>query len=360
MDKIRTKLMLISGLAFLRPLLRDAGFDTDEGLVLLFDTSKIARQFFAACTECLNATEVGSLKKDVTAENYQAGFHICRPSDDPDLLEDFLLNKDFLPVVISGGQIPTCLEEPYIIRISSEPFNVIIYDFFEEFDEFADYVIENTETVVERLETVDISRFLQVSAVGNEDVLILQTFLAVGVIWDDFIQSVTPSQEFFEDFFLQCAYMVKKMRDFFDHIDMKDEISDMFFQYLEDHPEIKISHANEVTSVGLNAIEACKAILYDTDFYYIPERLVKKICEPLLATKSLGTLKKQLAGEGIIERNSDGYTVKKKFWTVYGNSDRMRAIKFKKEALLSREGLNLEEFFCDIDESDENGGMSCI
>lgn len=356
MDKIRTQLRLISGLAFLRPLLRETGFDIDEGLVLLFDTKKIAQRFLAECVKNVNAIEVGSLKKNVNAENFEAGFHIFRSSDDPDLLVDFLRDKDFLPVLISGGKIPTCLEEPYIIRISFEFFDNIIHDFSEEFNGFRNYVIQNVSLVVQRIKTVNLSQPLEMAAVDNEEVLILQTFLAVGVIWYDFTQSVTPNQDFFNDFFWQCSAMVKKMRDFSDHVDLEDEIADLTFEYMENHPELQIISVEEVTDEGQKAIEACEAILFDDDFYYIPERLVKWICAPLLATKPVGVLKEELAKEGIIVCNLDGYTVKKKYWTVDGNSNRMRAIKFVKDMLITREGLALEELVFNKEEEE----VSCI
>lgn len=356
MVEIEKQLMLISGLAFLRPLLQDSGFDTSEGLVLLFDTHKNAQYFLNECVRNVNAVEVGSLKKGVSVENYEAAFHILRCSADADLLVDFFHNKAFYPVLLSGGQIPTYLDEPIVIRIFSAPFDKVMRSFSRKFEMFAKYVAKNADTVVKKLKSLHVSKYLKHAAVENEEKRILQTFLAVGFVWNDFMSSITLPLAFFDDFARQCLSMVKKSRDFFDHVDLEEEMSEVIFQYLEHHPEVKIFHANEVTQAGLNAIEVSEAILFDDDFYYIPERLVKRICAPLLATKSVGVLKEELAKEGIIVCNLDGYTVKKKYWTVDGNSNRMRAIKFVKDMLITREGLALEELVFNKEEEE----VSCI
>lgn len=360
MVEIEKQLMLISGLAFLRPLLQDSGFDTSEGLVLLFDTHKNARYFLDEFVRKANAVEIGSLKKSVSVENYEAAFHILRCSDESELLVDFFHDKSFYPVLLSGGQIPTCLDEPVVIRVFTAPFGAAIGGFSWKFEKFAEYVIKNADTIGKKLKSLHVSKYLKHAAVENEEKRNLQTFLAVGFVWNDFMPSITLPLAFFDDFARQCLSMVKKSRDFFDHVDLEEEMSEVIFQYLEHHPEVKIFHASEVPPAGLNAINECKAILYDDAFYYIPERLVKGICAPLLATRSIGVLKEHLSKDGIIICNADGYTVKKKFWAVDGKSDRMRGIKFKKDALLSRDGLALEELFGGTDESNKEEDITCI
>ena len=43
--------------------------------------------------------------------------------------------------------------------------------------------------------------------------------------------------------------------------------------------------------------------------------------------------------------NGAGYTIKKRFTTVFGYYDRMRAIKIRKDTLMSNEGLLLEDCY---------------
>ena len=342
--------MLLSGLAFMRPLLQDSGFDINEGLVLLFDTNKDAQCFLNECVRNMNAVEMGSLKKETNVSNYEMALHVLKRSEDEDLLVDFFHNKTFYPVLLSGGQIPTYLDEPIVIRVFNASFDEIKRKFFRKFEMFAEYVVKNADFIVKKLRSLNVSKYLQRAAVEEEEKRILQTFLAVGFVWSDFMQSITLPLGFLDDFVKQCFSIVKKSRDFFCHVDLKEEMSEVTFQYLENHPEVKLLYASEVPPAGLNAINECKAILYDNAFYYIPERLVKGICAPLLATKALGTLKEQLASEGVIVCNTDGYTVKKKFRTINGDCNRMRAIKFKKNALLSRDGLTLEELIFNEEE----------
>ncbi len=356
MVEIEKQLMLISGLAFLRPLLQDSGYDTNEGLVLIFDTNKDAQSFLNECVRNMNAVDMGSLKKETNVSNYEMALHVLKRSDDSDLLMDYFHNNAFYPVLLSGGQIPMCLDEPVVIRIYTANFGAVIGSFSRKFEMFAKYVAKNADTVVKKLKSLHVSKYLKHAAVENEEKRNLQTFLAVGFVWNDFMSSITLPLAFLDDFARQCLSMVKKSRDFFDHVDLEEEMSEVIFQYLEHHPEVKIFHANEVTQAGLNAIEVSEAILFDDDFYYIPERLVKRICAPLLATKSVGVLKEELAKEGIIVCNLDGYTVKKKYWTVDGNSNRMRAIKFAKDMLITREGLALEELVFNKEEEE----VSCI
>lgn len=49
--------------------------------------------------------------------------------------------------------------------------------------------------------------------------------------------------------------------------------------------------------------------------------------------------------QAIIICNGAGYTIKKRFTTVFGYYDRMRAIKIRKDTLMSNEGLLLEDCY---------------
>lgn len=84
-------------------------------------------------------------------------------------------------------------------------------------------------------------------------------------------------------------------------------------------------------------------MLYDSDFYYIPEELFKKICEPLNHVCTDNQIKAVLAKEGVLCTQGRGRIYRTLKKTVGGSS--FRFVWLKKDAL---EGDTMEMSFVDI------------
>ena len=94
-------------------------------------------------------------------------------------------------------------------------------------------------------------------------------------------------------------------------------------------------------------------ILQDTDFYYVPEDLLKKACKSLLETISFLTIKKELCATGYLLKNegsAENYTVKLLITNTAGFSCRPRFLKLKKELVESVRSLGFSK----------KGGELCI
>ena len=91
-----------------------------------------------------------------------------------------------------------------------------------------------------------------------------------------------------------------------------------------EHVDVVVSNVDNVSGHAYEAMKVDKAILYDEEFYYFPERLIKEIAQPLMETMAIGELKKMLKDQGIIVCNGQGYTIKKRFTTMSGYCGRMR------------------------------------
>ena len=135
---------------------------------------------------------------------------------------------------------------------------------------------------------------------------------------------------------------MESQEDYEDCYDVEDEIRSLIWKFLE-QSTVQTCAVESVSGEMYRAVKDNNAILYDDEYYYFSERLVKKMVQPLMDTMSIGELKKLLKDQDIIICNGAGYTIKKRFTTVFGYYDRMRAIKIRKDTLMSDEGLLLED-----------------
>lgn len=99
--------------------------------------------------------------------------------------------------------------------------------------------------------------------------------------------------------------------------------------------------------LGNSAVDEIKNhILYDDDFYYVTDSTLRTVCAPLLTTVSFVQLKNEMASSGMVDCNDGNlknFTKKKLIWRSFGWQERVRFVWIKKEALMTKEGLLLED-----------------
>lgn len=86
--------------------------------------------------------------------------------------------------------------------------------------------------------------------------------------------------------------------------------------------------------------------MFDEEFYYIPEKILRKACESFRDSVSILSVKRALFDSGFLccnDAKEGNYTVKKLLTNAYGCSFRPRFLKIKKEFFISGGSLGLEE-----------------
>lgn len=335
-------LRMAFGISFLRPLLNDVNADIDEGIIILMDSDTQARAWALECEYRLDAKVIPKLGKS-DARNYQAGIHILKNCDTVDAVEDFLSERKFLPILVVGGILPFFLREGHcIVRLRNMKD---ISRFSDEYKCFCEFCIKNIGFIVKLIEDYIDKEKTVVLYEYPERTNTFLTFEAIGSVWNNFfykVQHKKCSEKFSKKYQQDIYKLIKSQEDYEDCYDVEDEIRSLVWKFLE-QSTVQTCTVESVNGEMYRAVRDNRAILYDDEYYYFPERLMKKMIQPLMETMSIGELKKLLKDQDIIICNGTGYTIKKRFTTVYGYCDRMRAIKIRKETLMSAEGLLLED-----------------
>lgn len=343
---------MIAGTAFLRPILQKNGCDCENGFVLWLDSERSARNFGKAFSEHLNARYVGKIKRIHEVMNYEAAMYLVKGNEDVMGMKEFLEEERFLPILLIGKKFPADLKhDQYILRINIQESMEEIEKLGREFSDFTEYIVENIveiEKIFENLNHLKAISEMRELDVDDEYIIIMKCMVAVGSAWKSFIQKNSnedTAEKWFHYYLEICGRIIVKFDDYDSVYELNYEINSLIWEYVGSNPEVVISSAEKVTLNTLNALNQNKAILYDEKFYYVPEKLMKKIFNPLFESMSITELKEKLQSSGIIFCNEDGYTVKKKYWTVFGTSGRYRALKFGKKELISCDGMLLEDLY---------------
>ncbi len=120
----------------------------------------------------------------------------------------------------------------------------------------------------------------------------------------------------------------------------------IFKKYVNSNHEIIVADLDNINGMAYEALTKDFAIVYDEDYYFIPEFLLKKACEPLKTVVSFLNIKKMLYQENVLSTNTNeagGYTVKKVIVSSYGIIVRPRFLKIRRDFFTSVSEPNVEE-----------------
>lgn len=128
--------------------------------------------------------------------------------------------------------------------------------------------------------------------------------------------------------------------------DLLPYIRKFLYDYISNNNDIIISSVDNIDGATFAALSSDNFLLYDTEWYYLPEVMLRTACQPLLDMYNFSCIKENLFENGALYTNSTAsrnYTIKKVFVCSYGVSCRPRILKLKKSYFLSTKEFNLEE-----------------
>ena len=359
-SKIEWLPLTVYGTSLLRFVFRKQGYELDEGLVLVADNEVQARQVIAKYTQNVqNGCSVAAWKKRKKyPENYECGMLCLSKNHTEEEIEDYLSEKDFLPIVVCGGFLPEYLRAThYTFRMGATDLAAIgSSEFSDDMIKFQDFVISHIPEVCKCISELDSSLAVE-SYDGEEELKTIYTILVgTGYVYALYLrQSSSERQvkEFVEDYISELYLRLKQIGDFATGNEIPEMLTDLVWNYLEEHQTVKVVNENSLDGTNWRALQNQTAILYDHKFYFFPPELFMQICTPLLQTMSEPELKRKLKTEGILHCNSADYTVKKNLVNVFGVRERVRFLWIRKDELLSAENLYLEDVYDEEQEEEK-------
>lgn len=343
------KLFLTAVFAELYFPIRKKNYGTESGLIFFAEDARDTLRIGRILETKLEAKFLHRLGKGMEcAANYQAGVHTLSRGDNPDVVVDFLHQENFLAILLVTGCMPEYLAgEGNIFFFSGKEVDGLQPDRLkEEAEGFRRTVRSSPELVTKGLEMFAGSEMLQ----RAEKVSMLQISLSAAAYM---LQTAYRAGHDEASTKLRCGGLEREIsgwaresEDAEGMEEVSDAVRSAVIRFVRDSADVMVGSIDEVDGRLSLAVSLDKGILFDRDFYFIPEALLRGACQNLLESVSFPEIKRNLWNEGHIRCNRSGthnFTIKKAFFNVYGVCCRKRFLKFEKSFLTTWEGLCLED-----------------
>ncbi len=325
-------------------------FGLGRGIVILLDEKVSSESFVTNLQDICGAVRISAPTRKCNQDvwNYQLAICEYRKYMSCDVLAEFLDNKKFVPVVVVSGIVPDKLQKVgHIIKISAEMSKSIrTSEFRMEVDDMIKFIRENPDVVARELELLRTSETYKKRGDGS---LLFSNLLAASCVYLTFFRSTHTERETavvkaeVEQEIRRCVHMAEEMEEDYESA---DAIRMVVNRYFDGKNDFEVFGMEEIDKFVLVHLRSGKAIVYDQEFYYLSELLLKKACGSLLIVVPFSQIKRTLQDEGILMCNrteNANFTIKKVFVTRDGQSFRERVLKLKRDFFISHEGLYLEE-----------------
>lgn len=350
-------MVLISVMAEIRPLLQDEGLDFEQGFVLFAEDGVVCRQiqrfFKGAGTEQCKTVGRSGWK----IPNNQIGIHQYNLYDKEKDIFEFLYSENFTPIVLSNGMIPDFLKAR---------FNLLIFEqgimhpslLLHAFQEFCNNIHENPDLLQRQIRLCRTSIFFKEDC---EKPLYLSLESAAEVFCDFYRESHDESETRQMRWFFHRAIVhhLELAECYAEDLETTDLIKKALENYIDENSWVQIGSVEEIDGELTKAVERDEAILFDGDFYYLPEKIVRSACRSFRNVASILSVKRALLESGFLHCNNakeGNFTVKKLLTNVFGYTFRPRFLKISKKFFQSSDSLGLEERRkkCTLEISTEN------
>ena len=337
---------LLFGNAFLRVPINEAAITTVGGAIIVVDSINDAHRFI----ELFEKLGIAQMCEELPITsgkfyNFEAAIHIFRQSDDKEALLKYLETRECYPVIVVIGIVPEFLEGyGYIFRFRNEKVDNLAW-----YRDFREWIVNHVPLVMEEIKRSKTSSYAEVNEVESPSLYAFA--LATSQVWKSFMLSESvpenEAREWQESLLLWTVKALRNRDRFTGIYQVAEAVKDMLYKYIDEN-ECYVIAIDEFDEYVYSAIMNNRVILFDDEFYWIPNTLLEKICAPLLKVVTFEHVKRELMEEGVLSCGNGkkkSYTTKKLF--TIGNdktSVRPRLIKIKREAMVTDEGLSIEEY----------------
>lgn len=325
----------------IKPLLEEAQLSISRGIVLVAENKHFAEQLLRSLI--VMGAKIYDCQKNVI----NSDTCIMTPTKKNSKKVIMCLEgEEIAPILICYGIPPEYLSGEYIIPVDSVGESVDEEFLKAEIERFRKYVRASPELVVRELQIFKSSTWYLNNSSGSILNISLHAVLSIYKMFYREYHDEGKTENIMESIKSVIELYVYKSEEYGACIDIVQPLRSLMITYMDNHEEVGIGDVDEVNGALTKALEANRGILYDEDWYYIPEKLFYSICDPILQFVSMPEIKKNLVEEGFLYCNNNlgnNFTTKKLFTNVYGQNLRIRFLKIDKELIIGDGSLGLEE-----------------
>lgn len=351
-------MLLLGVMAEVRPILQDERLDFEDGLVLFCEGKAIYRQIQGIFKEAgaVHCKSVG--KTEWKIPNNRMGIHNYDKYDLEHEIFQFLREEGFSPVIIVHGMIPDFLRRGSNLIVLDQGTGIQEPLILNALQDFCSYIRSHPDLLQRQVRLCKTAEFLQQTC---QEPLYISLEAAAEVFCSYFREThdETQTKEKRDSFHQVIRQSMELAESYAEDLENTDFIKKAVENYIDANAGIQVGKVDEINGELTKAIQREEAILLDEKFYYMPERILRKACEPFQNSVSILGVKRALLDSGFLccnDAKEGNFTVKKLLTNVYGYSFRPRFLKIKKELFMSGNSLGLEERRrrCTLEISTEN------
>lgn len=332
----------LSGAGLMRFLLQKEGIEIEQGVILVAEDEGVIRKFRRAYERWEDVRFIRFPKEGNF--NFEVVVYQYKKTDRQEAVLQFLQREKGLPVLLVQGTVPEFLrEDSYIFPLKDRD----IHEGEEKaYNEFKDYLIKQRELIQKAIGGWSYKRDKKADMGNLQN---LYTFmLVVENSWRLYQELQGEFSGLYDSRYREGLETIRQnlseMERFRADYEISEAVKTSIFRYIERYPVCFIE-GRECTN------ELKDIVVYDDEFYYIQEPLLKKMCSKLLGAVSFLQIKREMCQEGMIAAHNaknGNYTVNRVCVDrMAGTTKRVRFIKIPKQFLISAEGLYLEELKMD-------------
>lgn len=333
--------VLIPSYADIRILLQKLGYDT-SGFILYCNNpkTKFALLRFFQSIDCVKGTVHGTQMP--FSYNYQMVYIEYQSKYNTESISSFLTNQEYLPVLIVSGIFPLELQGFPIVSFDNIPLNTINIESTKAlYISCIDFIHQNPKDILHNIKSFQNIYSATLMSETNH----LKKALLTSAFIFNYVMSIVDKNA------LEPKELISIINDILE-TDIEEDFEIMMpfrsciNKFIEkNNDKIMIGATKQINNNLWNAIQEEVAILYDDEFYYFSDKLLKEATTDLLLDKKYVQIKKLLKTNDILVcNNTDGnYTIKKTLCNIHGETTRNRFIKIRRSALDNYDELTLKE-----------------
>lgn len=326
-------LLQVGIMAEIYPFMIDGYVELRRGLILYVESQ-------AKCDNVLRylkgmgAVMINSLKKKrFKVPNYVPGVHLYNLYDKGENIEAFLNCEGIFPVLIVHSIVPESLRGISNLLPLEMDESLRTEEILGELKKVRIYVRQAPELVQSEMAKFATSKF----EILNRECSPLRRALAASIavyckFYRDSHTEIETNQKYLE-LHKYVKNVERLSQTYSKEINDIEGLKNVIKNYVKRNENLRIGNINELEGDLLRAIQNESAILYDSQYYYMPDQILRESCDEILSEYSILNIKSALQREGFLicnncrERN---YTVKKILTSVYGHSFRKHFLKISR------------------------------
>lgn len=323
-------------------------YGISKGICLIIEEPDRLDSFLMNLNQLEDVEILHSLKtNNLNLPNYKLGIYAVQKYDKAEDLNNFLTLPEFLTAVIVGGSVPENFPDTYKIFLTADSFsyeNATNLD--SDISDIKDFLRDHPESMENELGLFDTSS--DFTKYANKPPLYIQLLISAKMysLWHRSLYSECETESRHSSLLLSIDDIFRLTDAYLEDVDLSEIFVKLFLDYTTQHDEICFVHTDNANDgFCADIIKNDNIIFYDEKYYFIGEKLFKKMCTPLLNSFRITYIKENLRKSGILCCNysqCNSYTRKKVLSTESGCC-RIRFFWLEKKYFAAWDRLSPEE-----------------